>query len=915
VKSQVDRFFKRYPIIRRSYLLTLALIMMLSGGIYWAKADVIVPLPENLRLTKVGPIHADNGYPEWYRDSQGVRTQLCLDPFDPLCALDPAEIPEPSEPISLASGNFPVEAFYQLVGSEMETGAGGDAIATFALEAAWENEIVQDGDQIVFGRVRFRVEDLTIGQKYKITHPYGVDEFTAEDDGKGNGEIRFVEDIGINGGFQGALKSRIGTFLKWDPAIAPKAPEGYLGDPNVDHPIIGGMNGQNYFRIEGPGIGAGSPNVCKNPDNSNNNNCIQTNLFSVMGKLATNSGVDIQQATYSRTSEAGGTIDVYATTLNEDEDPQSIEVTGVSGNVETLNSMIGDNGQYFARVSFTGATAPRIKVTNKGDKPPTSKEITPVDLVTGTAVYNTNDQTLTVTASSSDKLGPPVLTVKGYEQPLTYNQEGVGSVTIPGVNFTPPTITVSSAAGGIGIIPVTVAGDSFTAPIVANVVAPAEVVKETLVTLDGSSSSGVIQSYSWTQLSGDPIELTNSNSKTASFTAPSVDGTLTFELTVSGPNGTSKTTVEIKVGTPPPPADPPVANAGEDLTTIPGEVVVLNGEQSTGKNLTYSWKQVVDETGTPVTLEGEDTATPSFTAPNISEILVFELTVTDDEGREATDYVNVTVGENSTLPELLAVATVAKQEFNAGEQVTLDGTGSSGPIVAYQWEQISGPTVTLNGANTEQAVFTAPNVNATLGFRLTVSSSEGVTKTSDVNVLVVYNPNPTVANAGEDKENVKQNTRVKLDGTASEGAATYIWTQVSGPKVTLINANTAEPEFVVPKKYPATFVFKLTVTGDGAGQKEDTVSVTTAPDNVTVASAVYTAKNREWRVDGTTDVGGPGVTITIKVGTTKVATVLADTLGEWSYRGTGPSPGIANPVTITVESSSGGITTFQMRNR
>ena len=83
------------------------------------------------------------------------------------------------------------------------------------------------GDQTVFARIRFRIDSLTDGQKYTITHPYGVDEIIAEDN-----EISYVEDIGAGQGFDGAMKGRIGTFLKWDPDVSPAAPEGYVGDPN-----------------------------------------------------------------------------------------------------------------------------------------------------------------------------------------------------------------------------------------------------------------------------------------------------------------------------------------------------------------------------------------------------------------------------------------------------------------------------------------------------------------------------------------------------------------------------------------------------------------------------------------------------------------------------------------------------------
>ena len=103
-----------------------------------------------------------------------------------------------------------------------------------------------------------------------------------------------------------------------DPAVAPAAPKGYLGDPNVEHPIVGSIKTnekgevQNFFRIEGPGIGLGtngaySPNACS----FDRENCIEIKDFTLMGE-AVNAGVEIQQATYNRTSTDGGTIDVFA---------------------------------------------------------------------------------------------------------------------------------------------------------------------------------------------------------------------------------------------------------------------------------------------------------------------------------------------------------------------------------------------------------------------------------------------------------------------------------------------------------------------------------------------------------------------------------------------------------------------------
>jgi hypothetical protein len=62
-------------------------------------------------------------------------------------------------------------------------------------------------------------------------------------------------------------------FLRWDPAFAPAAPVGYLGDPTVDHRITGSPFNTNIFKIDGPNIGG------------NGVNTIQTNLFAVSGKI------------------------------------------------------------------------------------------------------------------------------------------------------------------------------------------------------------------------------------------------------------------------------------------------------------------------------------------------------------------------------------------------------------------------------------------------------------------------------------------------------------------------------------------------------------------------------------------------------------------------------------------------------
>jgi len=55
------------------------------------------------------------------------------------------------------------------------------------------------------------------------------------------------------------------------------------------------------------------------------------------------------------------------------------------------------------------------------------------------------------------------------------------------------------------------------------------------VTLNGATSTGPVNSYTWVQTAGAPVPLTGRNTATATFPAPSVAGNYTFKLTVTGP--------------------------------------------------------------------------------------------------------------------------------------------------------------------------------------------------------------------------------------------------------------------------------------------------------------------------------------------------------------------------------------------
>lgn len=278
----------------------------------------------------VGPVDPRVAFPLWYQDELGVKVQLCLDTTttNNLCVTQPPVAAAPS--VTTANINFPDEAFYWYADARITRSIGGNVRLVIAKEAAFTTPLPSIGNQITFDRIRVRIDNLTAGATYTITHPFGVMTATADADGgivinsalkatatasttataapstaktadgfnpaattdaapatdggattlKGSGsgggtnsaEINTTEDIGCGNApcdFRASLEGKISRFLRWDTG----APAGYLGNPNTTHAITGSPFGTNIFKVDGPNVGG--PGV----------NSIQTSLFTIAGKL------------------------------------------------------------------------------------------------------------------------------------------------------------------------------------------------------------------------------------------------------------------------------------------------------------------------------------------------------------------------------------------------------------------------------------------------------------------------------------------------------------------------------------------------------------------------------------------------------------------------------------------------------
>lgn len=272
------------------------------------------------------------------------------------------------------------------------------------------------------------------------------------------------------------------------------------------------------------------------------------------------------------------------------------------------------------------------------------------------------------------------------------------------------------------------------------------------VTLDGSKSydpEGKELHYTWKQVSGEPVSLSDTSGATTTFEAPFTDShlNLVFELEASDGvhSASQRVTVNVKGGTVPPENQPPVAHAGHAQTVTANSSVTLDGSGShdpEGDTLTYTWKQTAGKT---VALSNASGVQAQFTAPEVQqdETLKFTLTVSDGNSSDSSD-VTITVKADSTGENQPPIADAGKPQTVVSESsVVLNGSGSRDPDgdkLTYIWTQKSGTPVTLTNESNVQAMFTAPSVeqDQTLTFTLTVS--DGQLKTSSDVVVTVKAP-------------------------------------------------------------------------------------------------------------------------------------------------------------------------------
>ena len=385
-------------------------------------------------------------------------------------------------------------------------------------------------------------------------------------------------------------------------------------------------------------------------------------------------------------------------------------------------------------------------------------------------------------------------------------------------------ILVNPAAN---IPPVANAGSSITITLPTNT-----------ATLNGGASSdadGTVTAYSWTQVSGpNTAGSTGASTATISLTGL-IAGKYVYQLQVTDNSG-AKATAQVKVTVVAASLQPPIANAGANLTiTLPTNQVNMDGSGSvapSGNIVSYAWTQ---DSGPSTATLGTPNSAQASAGNLVAGTYVFRLTIKDNNNATATDSLIVLVNPAGNIPPVA----------NAGSNITitlpvntatLDGSASSdadGTITAYNWTQVSGPNTAGSTGTSTATVSLTGLVAGQYLYQLQVTDNSGAKATAQVKVTVVAaGLQPPIANAGANLTITLPTNQVNMNGSGSVAPSgnivSYAWTEASGPSTaTLGTPNTAQAG--ASNLVAGTYVFRLTIKDNNNATATDSLIVLVNP--------------------------------------------------------------------------------------
>jgi len=191
----------------------------------------------------------------------------------------------------------------------------------------------------------------------------------------------------------------------------------------------------------------------------------------------------------------------------------------------------------------------------------------------------------------------------------------------------------------------------------------------------------------------------------------------------------------------------PLISVTKQTTVLEGDNVRVDATLTTDvedDKLLFTYTQIG---GLRITLAENTSPLLSFNAPMVdrTETLLFRLDVFD--GRDtASENVTVIIRNKNTAPSV----TIEAHETNIEEatQLTLNSSAMDidGDVLSYEWQQISGPLLTITGKNTQSVTFTMPQVTSEQKVTVAIFVFDGEKEVSALTTFTIVNkvmPSPS----------------------------------------------------------------------------------------------------------------------------------------------------------------------------
>jgi len=253
------------------------------------------------------------------------------------------------------------------------------------------------------------------------------------------------------------------------------------------------------------------------------------------------------------------------------------------------------------------------------------------------------------------------------------------------------------------------------------------------------------------------------------------------------------------------------------------------------------------------------------------------------------------------------VADAGPDQLNAGVgNITLNGSGSSDPLglaLTYNWQQVSGPNVSLSGTNTPTATFTAA-AGQIYVFRLTVTNTDKLSASDTV----------TVSTASAAQTRIVQFTASPASIQAGQ-SATLTWVVENASSVSISpGPGVVDPRSGSVAVSPAqNTTYTLTATSSNGTTTTATAAVTVgaggpggpqiiryeaSPLNVAPGAATTLS----WTTNGATSVSISGVGTVMPNGSTEVRPTATTVYTLTATGSDGRS--VTAPITISVSTAA-----------